>query len=234
LFLNIDGTLLDIAPTPDAVRVDEPLRALLRVLERACGGALALVSGRTIADIDDLFEPLFLPVAGVHGCERRDGQGYWRRQVFRSAAFEEFFARLYAAVSPLEGVLIEDKQCGVALHYRVAPQLEVPLRDVLNRIRPDVPDSHEILEGDKVIEFKPRAHDKGSAIHSFMKESPFAGRFPILIGDDLSDRAGFEAVRNSGGLAIAVGNNVDSEWCLPNPAAVRRWLAAFVASGVTA
>ena len=228
LFLDIDGTLLDLAPTPGAVRVDEPLRGLLRSIERECDGALALISGRTIADVDGLFDPLFLPVAGVHGCERRNGRGYWQRQSGRSADFGEYCARLRAAIAPLSAVLIEDKGCGIALHYRRAPQLEGPLRALLDRLAPRLPDSHEVFDGDEVIELKPRGHDKGSAIGAFMQEVPFAGRFPIFIGDDLTDQHGFDAVRGRGGLAIAVGSNVHSEWHLANPGAVRRWLGAFL------
>lgn len=230
LFLDIDGTLLDIAPTPDAVRVDESLRTLLRALERTCNGALALVSGRTITDIDDLFDPLFLPVAGVHGCERRDGLGYWHRGTGRCPEFDGFRVHLDDAVARLGGVLVEDKGCGIALHYRLAPQMEQPLRTLLDRLAPVLPGSHEYLEGDEVIEVKPKSHDKGSAIVAFMKEAPFAGRFPIFIGDDMTDSDGFEAVRGRGGLAIAVGSNVHSEWHLADPAAVRRWLASFLAT----
>lgn len=230
LFLDVDGTLLDIAPTPDAVQVDESLRALLRSSERACGGAVALVSGRTIADIDELFEPLFLPVAGMHGCERRDAQGYWRRQVSRSWEFLAFRERLCPAAAELPGVVVEDKDCGLSLHYRAVPHQQASLRAMLDRLATWIPDSYEILDGDHVIEVKPRNCHKGSAIESFLGEAPFAGRFPIFIGDDQTDLDGFEAVRKRGGLAVAVGNNVESEWHLENPEAVRRWLASLAAA----
>ena len=230
LFLDIDGTLLDIAPTPHDVHVDESLRALLRRVERACDGALALVSGRTISDIDELFDPLYLPVAGVHGCERRDGHGYWRRECDRSPAFVAFCETLRAAVGSIEGVLLEDKDCGVALHYRLRPQMQDALRRTLERLAPAIPATHVLLEGDEVIEVKPSACDKGSAVESFLSETPFAGRFPIFIGDDVTDRDGFDAVRRRGGLAVAVGRNVHSEWQLADPGAVRRWLAAFIAT----
>jgi len=234
LFLDIDGTLLDIAPTPDAVRVDQSLRDLLRSLEHACHGALALISGRTIPDIDDLFEPLFLPVAGVHGGERRDGLGYWHRHARRTPEFDSFCGRLHAELAPFAGVIVEDKQISVALHYRLVPEMEVPLRKLLHRLKPEIPASHEILEGNEVIELKPRASNKGDAIDAFMHEKPFAGRFPIFVGDDLTDEHGFDAVRRRGGLAVAVGSNVHSEWTLSNPDRVRRWLTAFVSRRMVA
>jgi trehalose 6-phosphate phosphatase len=230
LFLDVDGTLLEIAPTPDAVTVDEPLRALLRGLDRRCEGALALVSGRPIADLDELFDPLFLAAAGVHGCERRDALGHWLRPAFRDERFGGFRDRLLDAASTLDGLLVEDKGSAVALHYRLAPKLERPLRALLATLAPSMPDSHEMLEGDEVIEIKPASHDKGSAIEAFMQEAPFAGRYPIFIGDDLTDQDGFAAVRRHNGMAIAVGSNVNSEWRLDNPAAVRQWLALLLAS----
>jgi trehalose 6-phosphate phosphatase len=230
LFLDIDGTILDLAPTPDAVKVDDAMRRLLRELEEACDGALALVSGRPIADIDELFEPLFLAVAGVHGCERRDARGHWMRPAFFDSAFGDFRNRLNEALSTLDGLLIEDKGYAMAMHYRLSPQLEVPLRAVLKRVSSALPSTHELIEGDEVIEIKPASHDKSSAIEAFMQEAPFAGRYPIFIGDDLTDQDGFAAVRRHHGMAIAVGSNVNAEWRLEKPHAVRRWLATFLAA----
>jgi trehalose 6-phosphate phosphatase len=230
LFLDIDGTILDLAPTPDAVSVDDPLRSLLRGLEQACDGALALVSGRPIADIDELFEPLFLAVAGVHGCERRDARGHWMRPAFFDSGFGAFRDRLTEALSPLDGLLIEDKGYAMAMHYRLSPQHEVPLRAVLKRLSSSLPSTHQQIEGDEVIEIKPASHDKASAIEAFMQEAPFAGRYPIFIGDDLTDQDGFTAVRRHHGMAVAVGSNVNAEWRLEKPREVRRWLAAFLAA----
>ncbi len=232
LFLDIEGTILDLAPTPDAVVVDDSLRSLLRGLEQSCDGALALVSGRPIADIDELFEPLFLCVAGVHGCERRDARGHWMRPAFLDSGFDDFRARLVEALSPLDGLLIEDKGYAMAMHYRLSPQLELPLRAALKRVSPALPTTHELIEGDEVIEIKPASHDKASAIEAFMQEAPFAGRYPIFIGDDLTDQDGFAAVRRHHGMAIAVGSNVNAEWRLDKPREVRRWLAAFLTARV--
>lgn len=228
LFLDVDGTLLELAPTPDLVVVDEPLRALLRVLERRCDGALALVSGRPIADLDQLFDPLFLSAAGVHGCERRDSQGHWLRPRFSDGHLPEIRRMLCEAVAPVDGLLIEDKQYALAIHYRRAPHLESPLREALQRMAPSLPDTLQLIEGDEVFEIKPASHDKGTAIEAFLQEPPFAGRYPIFIGDDLTDQDGFAAVRRHSGMAIAVGSNVNSEWRLEGPREVRRWLTEFL------
>jgi trehalose 6-phosphate phosphatase len=230
LFLDVDGTLLDFAPTPDSVVVDEPLRALLRVLERQCDGALALVSGRSIADLDALFDPLYLATAGVHGCERRDAQGHWLRPRFADETIAQIRQLLTQALAPIDGILIEDKQYAFAIHYRRAPQLEATLRTALQRLAPSLPDSLELIEGDEVFEIKPVSHDKGTAIEAFLQEAPFVGRYPIFIGDDLTDQDGFAAVRRHLGMAIAVGSNVHSEWHLEGPRDVRRWLTTFITS----
>jgi trehalose 6-phosphate phosphatase len=230
LFLDVDGTLLEIAPTPDAVTVDEALRELLRGLDRACGGALALVSGRPIADLDELFDPLVLPMAGIHGCERRDALGHRLRPTFQDSRFEPFRERLGQELEPLGNLLVEDKGVALALHFRQEPRLEKPLRAVLARLASVMPDSHEVIEGDEVIEIKPVSHNKASAIEAFLQEAPFIGRYPIFIGDDLTDQDGFAAVRRHSGMAIAVGSNVFSEWRLDTPADVRRWLARFLAA----
>jgi trehalose 6-phosphate phosphatase len=228
LFLDIDGTLLDFASTPDGVRVDEPLRALLRQLDRLCEGAVAFVSGRSITDIDELFEPLYFAAAGVHGCERRDADGKWMRPAFRGDGLGDFLDRIRGPLSALDGVLIEDKGCAAALHYRRAPQVEAPLRALLLRFVASLPPSYELFEGDHVFEIKPATFTKATAIEAFMQEAPFAGRFPIFIGDDSTDLDGFAAIRRYKGLAIGVGQRITTDWLLPNPAAVRRWLESFL------
>jgi trehalose 6-phosphate phosphatase len=228
VFLDIDGILLDFAPTPDEVRVDEPLRDLLRNLDRDCEGAVAFVSGRAIVDIDELFEPLYLAAAGVHGCERRDAAGHWRRETRNSGSLAELRERLADRLQPLDGVWLEDKGCALAIHFRRVPHLESPLRGALTRLGTLLPAELELLEGDHVIEIKPRGHDKGSAIEAFMKEAPFEGRLPVFIGDENTARDGLAAVRRLNGLAIGVGERGAGTWRLPNPSEVRRWLESFL------
>jgi len=228
LFLDIDGTLLDFAPTPDEVFVDEPLRQLLRALDRKCAGAIALVSGRCIVEIDELFEPIYLAAAGIHGCERRDALGHWRREHFETEGLNGIRTRLATQLEPLEGVWIEDKGCALAVHFRLVPQSGRAVHDTVASVGSQLPASLQILEGDCVIEIKPRAYNKATAIESFMREAPFAGRTPVFIGDDHSDQDGFDAVRRMQGLAIGVGQRTATEWTLPDPPAVRRWLETLL------
>ncbi len=223
LFLDVDGTLLDIAPTPDRVRVDPALVDLLRELDRAFDGALALISGRPIVEVDDLFEPLFLSVAGVHGCERRDATGHWYRPSFAGTELEPIRKDLQDFLSQFQGTMLEDKGCALAVHFRQAPYLEEKLRLRLCAHLSGTRD-YELLEGDHVIEIKPAAHNNASAIEAFMEEAPFAGRTPVFIGDDRTDLEGFAAVRRFNGQAISVGNRVAAERHLASPTAVREWL----------
>lgn len=228
LFLDIDGTLLDIAPTPDAVNVDAALLNLLRRLERACDGAIALVSGRPIAAVDSLFAPLQLPVAGVHGFERRNAQGHYFRPGFVGAGLSYLRSEVTALAQSLHGVLLEDKGCAFALHYRQAPNLEETIRLRLARLVSAALPAFELLDGDHVVEIKPVEHDKSTAIEAFMQEEPFAGRTPVFIGDDTTDLDGFAAMKRFDGLAIAVGSRIPGERRLAGPRDVRAWLESLL------
>lgn len=227
LFLDVDGTILDIAPTPDRVRVDPALVSLLRELDRVLDGALALISGRPIVEIDDLFEPLFLSVAGVHGCERRDASGHWYRPSFVGSELEPIRADLREFLLQFHGTLLEDKGCALAVHFRQAPYLEEKLKlrlcAHLSRAR-----EYELLEGDHVIEIKPVAHNKATAVEAFMKEAPFVGRSPVYIGDDKTNLDGFAAVRRFHGQAISVGDQSAGQQRLASPTAVREWLETLL------
>jgi len=224
LFLDVDGTLLELATTPGSVVVEASLLALLEKLQRAAGGALALVSGRTIVDLDRLFSPLKLPAAGTHGCERRGAQGETRVAPVVRDQLNTLRAKLGEMVQRHPGLLLEDKGAALALHYLQAPQLEREVRaEVALLAAPLVPE-FALLNGHAVIEIKPAMHTKESAIDGFLAEPPFIGRKPAFLGDDITDLTGFNAVRRAGGLAIAVGPRVTSEWWLPGTRAVRRWL----------
>lgn len=228
LFLDIDGTLLEIAATPGAVVVDPSLLALLRRLHRACDGALALVTGRSIADADALFYPLQLPVAGVHGFERRNAQGHYLRPEFVGSGLGFLKSEVKAIAQSLHGVLLEDKGCAFALHYRQAPNLEESIRLRLAKLVCAARPSFELLDGDHVIEIKPVEHDKATAIAAFMQEEPFVGRVPVFIGDDTTDLDGFAAIRHYDGLAIAVGPRIPGERRLAGPRQVRAWLEGLL------
>ncbi|MET0657828.1 MAG: trehalose-phosphatase, partial [Steroidobacteraceae bacterium] len=191
LFLDIDGTLLDIAPTPDSVNVDQALLNLLRRLERACDGAIALITGRPITAVDALFAPLHLPVAGVHGFERRNAQGHYFRPGFVGAGLSYLRSEVKALAQSFHGVLLEVTGCAFAVHYRQAPILEETIRLRLARLVSAALPAFELLDGDHVVEIKPVEHDKSTAIEAFMQEEPFTGRMPVFIGDDSTDLDGF-------------------------------------------
>ena len=230
LFLDIDGTLLDIAPTPDSVIVEPKLLDLLRRLERACEGAIALITGRPIAAVDALFAPLQLPVAGVHGFERRNAQGHYFRPGFVGAGLGFLRSEVTALAQSLHGVLLEDKGCAFALHYRQAPNLEETIRLRLARLVSAALPAFELLDGDHVVEIKPIEHDKSSAIEAFMQEEPFSGRMPVFIGDDTTDLDGFAAMKRFNGLAVAVGSRIPGERRLAGPRDVRAWLESLLSS----
>jgi trehalose 6-phosphate phosphatase len=228
LFLDIDGTLLDIAPTPDSVIVDPALLDLLRRLERACEGAIALITGRPIVAVDALFAPLQLPVAGVHGFERRNAQGHYFRPGFVGTGLGQLRSEVTALAQSLHGVLLEDKGCAFALHYRQAPNLEETIRLRLAHLVSATLPAFELLDGDHVVEIKPIEHDKSSAIEAFMQEEPFSGRMPVFIGDDTTDLDGFAAMKRFNGLAIAVGSRIPGERRLAGPRDVRAWLESLL------
>lgn len=228
LFLDIDGTLLDIAPTPDAVSVDAALLNLLRRLERACDGAIALITGRPIAAVDALFDPLHLPVAGVHGFERRNAEGHYFRPTFVGSGLGFLRDEVRALAQSMHGVLLEDKGCAFAIHYRQAPNLEETIRLRLARLVSAALPAFELLDGDHVVEIKPVEHDKSTAIDAFMQEEPFSGRVPVFIGDDTSDIDGLAAMQRYDGLAIAVGSRIPGEKRLAGPRDVRAWLESLL------
>jgi trehalose 6-phosphate phosphatase len=224
LFLDVDGTLLELADTPGGVAVDPALQPLLTRLRTAAQGAVALVSGRTVDNIDQLLDTQGLPVAGLHGCERRDARGTLHVAPVAREQLADLRAGLERLVARHPGLLLEDKGAGVALHFLKARELENELRAEVALLAAPLVPKFAILDGHAVIEVKPAAHTKDSAVMAFMQEPPFAGRVPIFIGDDQTDYGGFAAVRRHDGMAIAVGPRVQAEWWLPGPSAVRHWL----------
>ena len=225
LFLDVDGTLLEIAAIPAAVRVPERAIFLLRSLLTRLGGAVALVSGRRIADLDALFAPLTLPVAGVHGAERRDAAGH-RTTPERGARLTPARRVLATWQAAHAGTLLEDKGAALALHYRAAPEWEADARRAaIEALAAVGPDFH-LQEGKKVLELKAYSTGKGSAIEAFMHEPPFQGRLPVFIGDDVTDEDGFETVNRLGGYSIAVGHErlTRARWRLNDESEVLAWL----------
>mgnify|MGYP001575146275 CR=1 FL=1 len=224
-FLDVDGTLIDIADTPDAVRVDTALLDLIARLHRASGGAVALVSGRALSDLESRLGTLRLPLAGQHGLERRDAAGrLWIHAAPPAAkcAIKEALAPVLARHPSL---LLEDKGLTLALHYRLAPHLAAYAQRLMVRLAGAVGAGLEVQRGKRVAEVKPSGIDKGTAVAEYLAESPFRGRRPVFIGDDLNDEHGFAEVNKLDGISIKVGKSGGcARFRLRDVAAVRRWL----------
>ncbi len=228
LFLDVDGTLIDIAPTPQAIVMSADLPPLLGRLARRCGGSLALVSGRSIAELDALFHPFRFPAAGIHGSERRDALGNLHFTGVSSADLEPARAELRRFAARHPAVVLEDKGRSLALHFRQAPELESAVLAVLEAVRVRLPAGTHLQPGHCVIEIKGGSSSKRAAIEQFMQEPPFAGRVPTYAGDDLTDLDALAYVQSAGGHGIFVGpeSMPGLEW-LPHPAAVRDWLRSL-------
>jgi trehalose 6-phosphate phosphatase len=233
-FLDVDGTLVEIAASPEAVRVAPDLVQTLGMLHRLNGGAVALLSGRRIADLDRLFHPLVLPAAGVHGLERR-GAGAIVESVAPTAAVAalgELCGALTAFAAQHPGLRVEDKGISLALHYRLAPRFERVVRTFMEKLAAPYGTAFRLLHGKMVIELQPQASDKGRAISAFMAEPPFRGRIPLFAGDDVTDEDGFRAVNALNGISLRVGDARPSaaRWHLPSVAAMHGWLGQALAT----
>jgi trehalose 6-phosphate phosphatase len=228
LFLDVDGTLLDIAPRPGAVVVPTSLIGSLAAAEKTLGGALALVSGRSIEDLDRLFAPLRLRASGVHGAETRyarAGEGPIDDRAKRLPL--RLWMALTEVLFDFPGTFAENKGHSFAVHYRTVPSLRPRLREELDKLMETHADLDlDMIDGHRVFEIKARGFDKGKAIEAFIGREPFAGRTPVFIGDDATDEAGFAAVVGHGGRAFSVGSERPGvSGVFPTPSDVRAWLA---------
>lgn len=226
LFLDFDGTLAELAARPGAVRVPARLVPLLDHLQAHLQGALALVSGRRLADLDALLAPLCLPVAAEHGAVRRGANG---QQLKVPAPDLHAVTRVARALARQHaGLQVEIKTAAVALHYRQAPALENLCLQQLSLAVMATP-GVDLLQGKCVIEVKPLGVNKGRAIAAFMSEPPFAGRTPWFAGDDVTDEAGFAWVQAAGGqcLKVGAGPSLARHRCA-SPLALREWLSELL------
>jgi trehalose 6-phosphate phosphatase len=241
LFLDFDGTLVDIAPQPEAVVVPAGLRDTLERLHQYLGGAAAVISGRPIEQIDSFLLPLVLPAAGVHGAERRNAGGELVLLSTHPLELVEAAAGELAAQHP--ELRIENKRGSIAVHYRQAPQLEALCVQTIQAAVEQSP-GLTLLHGKMVVEAKPGGASKGRAIEDFLREPPFAGRTPVFmqeppfkgrtpvfIGDDITDEVGFSTVQRLGGMGIKVGEGPSVAWQrMASPAAMRDELHRAVAA----
>jgi trehalose 6-phosphate phosphatase len=234
LFIDVDGTLIEIAPRPELVRVPTGLPDLLARLAQERGGALALISGRTLADLDRLFRPWRGAAAGVHGAEWRHAGGHVEnletaadRQA--AAALDRLRPRLADLTGRWPGAWLEDKGRTLALHYRAIPDRGAEICDVVTLLTARESDVLRLIAGKMVLELQPRHRNKAMVVAAFLAEPPFPGRRPIFIGDDTTDEDGFAEVNRRGGLSIRVGlpsAESAAACCIPSVAEVLNWLAA--------
>lgn len=232
LFLDVDGTLLDLAARPDDVVTPADLIPTLAKVERKLAGALALISGRSIDDMDRLFAPLSLRASGVHGAETRLDPDAPPKLTAGVDLPRFLLTDLRRAVAPFPGVFVEDKRFSYTVHYRLAQFAERPLRAIVKELVDSIPISVEIMDAHCAIEIKSPNFDKGSAIAAFLSTVTFSGRTPIFVGDDTTDETGFALVAARGGFGYSVGSpRPGAIGAFPEPQAVREWLAEFAVRG---
>jgi trehalose 6-phosphate phosphatase len=226
LLLDIDGTLIELAPTPRDIIVPPKLGATLQALHDRLDGALALVSGRSLTDIDVIFAPLQFPAVGGHGAEMRlsiDNEAVDTH----APPMDNDLKRRFIAISQLSpGILLEDKGYSIALHYRLAPQFERAIYEAVSAIRADLPEAPiDILPGKSVVEIKHKGFTKATGVRELMTHAPFAGRRPIFIGDDVTDESVFAIMPAFRGISFSVGrraHGVNGQFRAPKD--VRAWL----------
>jgi trehalose 6-phosphate phosphatase len=227
VLLDIDGTLLDLAPTPREVWVPPGLAKTLSQLHEKTSGALALVSGRSLNDIDLIFAPEQLPAVGGHGAEMRISSDSEAVAVHAPPMDKELKRRLAAIAKLSPGILLEDKGYSLALHYRLAPHAEKAIYEAVSLIRADLPNAPiEVLPGKCVCEIKHSGFTKATGVRELMTHTPFRGRLPIFIGDDVTDESVFAIMPDFGGLAFSVGRRAQGvAGHFDEPRDVRAWLA---------
>ncbi len=232
MLLDIDGTILDLAPSPQQVWVPTGLRQTLARLDALTGGALALVSGRPLRDIDLIFSPLELAAIGGHGAELRATAN--AAPVMRAKPLDAALKRRLAAIAELgPGILAEDKGYSLALHFRLAPERAEAVRAAVDKVCAGLaPGEVDVLPGKLVVEIKQPGINKANAVCELMTYPPFAERNPIFIGDDLTDEPVFGVISQFGGLGFSVGRIVpDVNGHFEKPESVRAWLARIADLG---
>jgi len=237
-FLDFDGTLVDIAPHPEAIRVADGLTGLLEDIRRVAGGAVAVVTGRMLADLDAYLHMPDLAASGVHGLERRgcDVIDPGEREEARRALslIRDCASGLLARYPALQ---VEDKGEAIAIHFRSAPEKGSEVLQTMTRAADTANGTLSVLNGKMVVEVKPSAATKGAAVEAFLAQPVFAGRRPCFIGDDVTDEDGFRVCKARGGITIHVGPDTAetmAEYRLPSPDAVHRWLGQLVSTDLGA
>ncbi|MER0237161.1 trehalose-phosphatase [Fulvimarina sp. MAC8] len=228
IFLDFDGTLAELVDDPDAVSLPEGTLEPLMALQRACKGALAIVSGRKVSDLDRFLDPMKFAAAGVHGLERRVQPGAETTRLMTEDELEPVRKALSSLVEENPRLHLEDKGLALVVHYRTAPDLEEVARSAVKHAVEDR-DDLVVMDGDNIVEVHPAGMDKGRALAAMMEEPPFKGRTPIYAGDDTTDEFALEEVKRRGGISVKVGSrNSAAEYRLADVEAVHRWIAETI------
>lgn len=224
LFLDVDGTLLDLAPDPDSVKIPAGLVDLLAKLSQRLNGALALISGRRVEALDKLFKPLRLPCVGLHGFEWRNSAGRESRLSIDDSALQIMRTAAARLSDKFPGVLMEDKGLSIAFHFRNDRQHAAALRKEIDAIARNT--CFFVQDGIDVYEICPFGADKGDGLSRLMRDRAFRYRLPIFIGDDITDEKALAAAQKFTGMGIQVGSiaSTHSRFLLSNPGAVLQWL----------
>lgn len=224
LFLDLDGTLVEIEQEPDLVSSDPALRVLLRDLAMRMNGALAIVSGRRVADVDRILHDVAVCVSGLHGSERRIGEAFYTAPA--SKTVRQAADALRARIAGVDKVFVEDKGAAVALHYRRAPEQAAFAQEIGAEIAEQL--NLRMLRGKMVVELLPHEASKAQAISQLMREPAFAGRKPVAVGDDVTDEDAFSAAQRLGGYGLLVGppRETQARHRVPGVMGVRSWLLA--------
>lgn len=224
LFLDFDGSIVDFAPTPDTIVLMPGTIALLENLSRRLGGALAVVTGRHIADVDRHLAPLLLPASGVHGREFRPRPGDERDDPI-PAEIEQARKRLSAALGSNDPIRLEDKKSALVLHFRSHPDQRGRAEALATDAALGLETLH-VMAGHAIFEILQRGITKGRALRRFMRRAPFAGRIPVFVGDDATDEDGMRAAAAEGGFGVKIGpEDTAAAYRLPDTAAVHDWLS---------
>jgi len=225
-FFDIDGTLVELEDSAAGAGPDAELQRLIACVCRVAGGAIALISGRSIVDIDRLVPHHRLPAAGQHGIERRDAAGRISRHAVPAQGLHWARGELATAVAQHHGLALEDKGLSLALHYRRAPRLGGYAHSLMRSLAARIGSQYCVQTGKRIVEMKPAGKDKGVAVLEFMQEEPFRGRTPVFVGDDITDEYGFATVNRLRGHSVKVGpGRTVAHWRLRDVGAVRAWLA---------
>ncbi|MGI9203817.1 MAG: trehalose-phosphatase [Woeseiaceae bacterium] len=228
LFLDVDGTLLELEEYPEDVRADLKLLDMLSAIAEKLGGALALVSGRSLKEIDRIFYPKIFAASGEHGAETRDDRGCIL--TIPGTPIDALITEDVVAFARTNELLLENKQHGIALHYRQNPEFEDACRRLMQSVLAELPEEYRLIDGKMVFEITRRVHNKGDAVKTLLDMAPFHGRSPIYVGDDVTDEDGFKAANDLAGTSVRIGqsDSTVARYAIDDVSTARAWLSQTI------